>query len=239
MRLGPIVILLVAAPALARADHAPLTATTPLSPTGEVVPRGHFEHVQSGTLLFHELALGLADGLEVRLGTPLLPLPLLGGDLQVRASVLPADARLRVVIGAGVAAEWINGADAWPTASATVAWRGPRWSVHASARIAAHAGAPGERMLWNTVGATWRASARTTLFVDAGQLAWVEPGGTCVDKHGAARPCATRDAGDGVVAGVWVQLTGVAIGLMGAIGHHGDTVLPVLPLLSFRHDRDL
>ncbi len=234
MRVGivvVVVVVVVATAGAARADHPPLTHTTPLSPTGELLAPGDAEYTQSVVFVHHDVALGIADGLEVRLGMPLVPLPVLGGDLQVRVSPLPAAWRLRAVIGAGVIAEWINGADAWTTASATIAWRGDRWSAHATVRIA-------DRAAWTNVGATWRAGAITTVFAELGRFAWASPDGACTDKHGASIECATRSI-DGAVVGAWFQLHDVAIGLSAALAHHGDTVLPILPLLSIRHDRDL
>ncbi len=228
-----LVLVILLASSTARAEQAALTHTSPLSPTGALVPAGHFERTQSLLAFYHELALGLTDGLEVRLGMPGLPVPVLGGDLQLRAALLPPTSPLHLVLGAGVVAEWINGADLWTAASATVAWRG----LHATARALDHAGED-DRLLLVTAGAMRPIGARTALFVELGDVAVLHPG-DCVDKHGRAIGCTDRWRGRGALVGVWWQLDDMSIGLSAAILSSGATTFPVLPLLSMRWDRAL
>jgi hypothetical protein len=233
-RLVALAVILVATSRGARADeHAPLTHTTPLTPTGEVLPRGRFERTQSVLAFYHEVALGLADGLELRLGMPGLPLPILGGDLQLRASVLPRERRLRVVIGATASAEWINGGDLWLGAAATVAWRGDRWGAHATVRALEHRLETGDRVGLATAGLTLRAGRTATLFAEAGQLSWLGP------EECAAWHCgAVYETARGVVVGSWWQLDDMAIGVQVAAGWRDDVVIPLL-MPAFRWDRDL
>src|SRR5206468_627489 len=68
----------------------------PLTPTGELAAKGHWIRTQSATAFYHEIAVGLDDRLELRLGTPGPPLPIIGGDLQLRASVLDPASRTKL-----------------------------------------------------------------------------------------------------------------------------------------------
>lgn len=238
MRRLAILAVMLVSPAASADEHAPLTHTSPLTPTGEILPAGRFERTQSVVAFYHEVAVGLTDGLEVRLGMPGLPLPILGGDLQLRAALTPRSSRLRVVIGAGVAAEWINGGDLWLGASATVAWRGDRWGAHATLRALEHRLETGDRLGLATAGVTARVGRKTTLFAETGEIAWLHPA-TCMTRHGSEVGCEEQDAGGGVMIGSWWQLDDMAIGAQGLIAWSGDAVVPVLPLLAFRWDRDL
>ena len=133
-----VIAFLVLAPAPALADIPVLTRTTPLTPTGELVAPGHIEHTQDLTAFEHEYAYAPNDRIELRLTSPLFPIPIMGGDLQVRVSVLPPASRVRLVLGTSVAAEWINGGDLWLGGSLTAAYRGDRWSIHATERALVH-----------------------------------------------------------------------------------------------------
>lgn len=230
-------LVLAGSPAPARADAPVLTHTSPLTPTGELAPRGHIVHTQSVAAFYHELGLGLTDQLELRLGSPGLPVPILGGDLQLRASVLAPTSRLRVLIGTGVAAEWINGGDLWLGVSATAAYRADRWSVHATARALDHRFETGDRIGLATAGVTVEVGRRTTLFAEVGNLSWLRPA-TCQGKHDTAVPCPERDTVHGAMVGSWWRLHDMSIGLSALIGWQGSTVVPILPLLSLSWDRD-
>src|SRR5689334_20995295 len=66
---GLVLAITLSLVASARADSVdpppPLTHTTPLTPTGDVVPRGHFQRTQSVTAFVHHMALGLGGGAEL------------------------------------------------------------------------------------------------------------------------------------------------------------------------------
>jgi hypothetical protein len=233
--------LVTAIAGVAAAERGPLTHTSPLTPTGELVGPGRFERTQSLAAFHHDLAIGLAERLELRLQSPGLPVPILGGALNLRASLLSPDSRLRLVLGGGLAAEWVNGADLYRDASLTVAWRGAGWSAHATGRSLEHR-APRSRKHPRigiaTAGVTVAAGPRTTLFADAGELAWLRPA-TCHDKHRQPVRCHTRDAVTGAMIGAWWALSDLDIGLALLIGKSGETTLPLGPLLSFRWERAL
>ena len=238
MRLGLVVLaVMLVSPAAHADEHAPLTHTSSLTPTGEVLPAGRFERTQSVVAFYHELAVGLTDGLELRLGMPGLPLPIFGGDLQLRASLTPPASRLRVVIGASATAEWVNGGDLWLGAAATVAWRGDGWGAHATLRALEHRFETGDRLGLATAGVTARVGRRTTLFVDVGQVSRLYPA-RCTTAKGEVG-CEAHAAVPGVIAGSWWQLDDMAIGVQGLLVSAGDTVVPIAPLLAFRWDRGL
>lgn len=224
------VVVIIAPPA--RAD----THTSPLTPTGALVAPGHVERTQSAVAAYHELALGVTDGVELRLGSPGLPLPILGGDLQLRIAPLPPDAPVTLVLSGGVLAEWVNGGDLWIGGGATVAWRG----LHATVRRYAHH-APraerGERLGLVTAGVAHR-TRRVTWFAEVGELSRARPA-TCTDKHGAPRRCRDRAAVTGALIGAWWQRRSFAVGVSALVARHDATTIPILPLLSFRWDRDL
>ena len=238
MRSLALLAVIVVAPGVAAAEHAPLTHTSPLTPTGELLPAGRVERIQSLVAFHHELAVGLADGLELRLSTPGVPIPMFGGDLQLRASVTPPASRLRVVLGAGLAAEWVNGGDLWVGASTTVAWRGDRWGAHATLRALEHRLETGDRLLVTTAGVTARVGRRATLFAEVGEIAWLQPV-RCMTPHGSPASCVERDTVGGVLIGSWWQLRDLAVSVQGLVGWSGDAALPIGPLLAFRWDRDL
>jgi hypothetical protein len=220
-------------PSAARAEAPPLTHTSPLTPTGALVPAGHLERTQSVVAFYHELAIGLTDGLEVRLGSPILPVPIFGGDLQLRASLLPASSPAKLVIGAGAVVEWVNGTDLWGSASLTAAWRG----LHATVRGFEHEGED-DRILVTTIGAMGRLGRWTTVFVEVGDLAWLRPG-ACRDKHGDPVGCTTMRGGRGALFGAWWDVRSMWFGLSAAVVSSGGTTLPLVPLLSMRWDHDL
>jgi hypothetical protein len=238
--LGSLVLAFVLAP-VARADaQAPLTHTTPLTPTGDVLPRGHGQRVQSVTAFHHHLALGLGGGAELSLSTPFLPIPLAGGDLQLRISVLPPASRAALVLGAAATFEWFDGFDAWTAATATFAWREPRWSVHATLRAANHA-AHDDRFGLATLGATRRVGRSTLLYAELIDLGWLHPS-TCPDYHTTGtHPCLVRDAVQLLWVGAWWSARSMRVGVSAALLHVDDTLpaLPILPLLSFAWDKDL
>lgn len=225
----------------ARADEpTPLTHTTPLTPTGEVLPRGHVQRIQSLTAFHHHLGLGLGGGAELSLSSPFLPVPIAGGDLQLRISILPPSSRVALVLGAAVTVEWIDGFDAWTGATATVAWREPRWSVHATVRAADHATAP-DRFGLATAGATVRVGASTLLYAELADLGWLHPS-TCAGYHGRdSHPCLGRDAVQLLWVGAWWRMRAMRGGLSAALLHIDEPLpaIPVLPLLSFAWDKDL
>lgn len=218
----------------------PLTHTTPLTPTGEVLPRGHVQRIQSLTAFHHHLGLGLGGGAELSLSSPFLPIPLAGGDLQLRVSVLAPSSRAALVLGAAVTVEWFDEFDAWTSATATFAWREPRWSVHATLRGSNHA-AHDDRFGLATAGVTRNAGGSTLLYAELADLGWLHPS-TCTGYHDApAHPCLTRDAIQVLWLGAWWQARSMRGGLSMALLHLdlSPPVLPVLPLLSFAWDHDL
>ena len=234
-------LLLAALATPAGAQRGALTHTSPLTPTGELVGAGRFERTQSLAAFHHDLAIGLTDRIELRLQSPGLPVPIMGGALVVRASLLPPG-RLRLVAAGGVAAEWFDGADLYLDASLTAAWRGPGFTAHLTGRTLDHR-APGggdhhPRVGLASGGVTVAAGGRTTLFADAGELAWLRAA-TCPGKHGEPRSCRVRDAARGVMAGAWWSLRDMDVGLAMLVAWRGGTVLPVGPLLSFRWERHL
>ena len=234
-------LLLAVLAAPAAAERGALTHTSPLTPTGELVAAGRFERTQSLAAFHHDLAVGLTDRLELRLQSPGLPVPIMGGALVLRASLLPPDGRLRLVAAGGVAAEWFDGADLYLDASLTAAWRGAGFTAHITGRTLDHR-APGggdhPRAGVASAGVTAAAGRRTTLFADAGELAWLRAA-TCPGKHGEPAPCRARDAVAGVMAGAWWSLRDMDVGLAMLVAWRRGTVLPVGPLLSFRWERGL
>ena len=233
-------LVITIAAATASADDAPppLTHTTPLTPTGEVLPRGHVQRVQSLTAFMHHSAIGLGSGAELSLTSPLLPIPLAGGDVQLRLSVLPPSSRLRLVLGAAATIEWINGFDAWTAATATIAWREPRWSVHATLRAANHAAHP-DRLGLATAGVTHTVGKTGLLYAEVADLGWLHPS-TCAGYHGAdSHPCRARDAVHLLWIGAWWRARDMRAGISAAVIDVDSLTVPVLPLLSFAWDHDL
>ena len=225
----------------ARADEPPpLTHTTPLTPTGDVLPRGHVQRIQSLTVFHHHIAIGLGGGAELSLSSPFLPVPIAGGDVQLRISVLPPSSRAALVLGAALTAEWIDGFDAWTGATATFAWRAPRWSVHATLRAASHAGAA-DRFGLATAGVTRRVGRSSLLYAELADLGVLQPS-TCAGYHGREpHPCRARDAVQLLWVGAWWRMRDMRGGISAALLHLDATLpaLPVLPLLSFAWDHDL
>lgn len=228
--------------ARADAERAPLTHTTPLTPTGDVLPRGHGQRVQSLTAFHHHLALGLGGGAELSLSSPFLPLPIMGGDLQLRISILPPTSRAALVLGAATTVEWINGFDAWTAATATFAWREPRWSLHATLRAANHA-AHDDRFGLATLGVTRRVGTSTLLYAELIDLGWLHPSTSlCPNYHTSGTPhCLVRDAVQLLWIGAWWNVRSMRVGVSAALLYVDDTMppLPILPLLSFAWDKDL
>jgi hypothetical protein len=233
--------------AVARADSVdpppPLTHTTPLSPTGDVVPRGHFQRTQSVTAFVHHMALGLGGGAEVSLTSPFLPIPIAGGDVELRISLLPPDSHAALVLGAAVTLEWINGFDAWTGATATFAWRAPRWSAHATLRAANHAASP-ERFGLATAGVTHAVGRTGLAYVELADLGWLHPSDPCA-VGGTFRSltppsCMERDAVQLLWIGAWWKARSMRGGISAAILRASPSlVVPVLPMLSFAWDKDL
>jgi len=239
VRLGMLVLAITLLPSVAFAE-TPLTHTTPLTPTGEVLPRGHVQRHQSLTAFAHHIGVGLGGGAELSLTSPFLPIPIMGGDVQLRMSVLAPASRAALVLGAAVTAEWINGFDAWTSATATFAWREPRWSFHATLRASNHA-AHDDRFGLASAGVSHRANKSTLLYAEVADLGWLHPS-TCAGYHDApAHPCLTRDAIQALWFGVWWNARSMRAGISAAVLHiDADLpVLPVLPLLSFAWDHDL
>jgi hypothetical protein len=221
--------------------RAPLTHTSPLTPTGELAPAGTFERTQSFAALHHDLALGVAERIELRLQSPGLPAPVFGGSLSVRTSLLSPASRLRLVLGAGVAGKWIGGADLYLDGAITAGWRGRGWSARATLRALDHRlprGETGRLLRLATAGFTLDAGRRTILFVDAGELSLFTEA-SCPGKSGRQVPCRARDGVAGLLAGAWWALSDMDIGLALLVGWRGDAALPVGPLLSFRWQRAL
>jgi hypothetical protein len=239
-----VVLVVTLVVSVARADGAnepaPLTHTTPLTPTGEVLARGHVQRIQSLTAFHHHIGLGLGGGAELSLSSPFLPVPLAGGDVQLRVSVLPVDSRAALVLGAAVTVEWFDELDAWTAATATFAWREPRWSVHATLRAANHA-AHDDHLGLATAGVTRRAGRSALLYAELADLGWLHPS-TCSGYHDApGRPCLVRDAIQVLWFGAWWNARSMRAGVSMALLHLdlSPPVLPVLPLLSFAWDHDL
>jgi hypothetical protein len=237
----PIAIVLSVAPAAA-ADVPVLTHTTPLTPTGELVPPGRFQRHQNVVAFEHELALG-TEHFELRLVSPGLPIPVMGGDLQIRTSLLPRDSRYRLVAAASIAGEWIEGGDLWLGGMLTAAYRGDRVSAHATVRMAHHVLEGGDDLGLTTAGLVFHLG-RHQLFVDVGEVALRRPG-ACPAPTAAARVaapapagCSDVDASRGVAFGAWFALPreDMQIGISGIIFDVGDLVVPLLPLASFAWD---
>jgi hypothetical protein len=242
----PLVIAtLVLASVPARADIPVLTRTTPLTPTGELVAPGHIEHTQDLTAFEHELAFAPNERVELRLTSPVFPVPVMGGDLQLRVSVLPPASRFRLVVGASVAAEWINGADVWLGGSFTAAYRGDRWSIHATERAVVHQGEGHDQVYLSTAGVTLSVGKTGVLFADVGEVAWRHS--TCDAPAVAARAsapgpgapsCMEVDSGRGFAVGArWGLGRDMAMGISAIVFRVGTTTVPALPLLSFSWDR--
>src|SRR5262249_17388127 len=121
----------------ARADDPPLTHTTPLTPTGDIEPAGHVERIHALTAFYHQFAVGLRGGSDLRAGFPGLPIPLIGGDVELRFAPLPPG-RFALVVGGGATGSWGGGGILWAGGSATVAWRESRWSLHATLRTSSN-----------------------------------------------------------------------------------------------------
>jgi len=237
-----VVALVPALASPAAADVPVLTRTTPLTPTGELVAPGHIEHTQDMTAFEHEFAIAPARHVELRLTSPIVPLPIMGGDLQLRVSVLPEESRVRLVVGASVSAEWMNGADLWVGASVTAAYRGDGWSVHATERAVDHRFETGDQLYLSTAGATLSVGKTGTLFAEVGEVAWRHPvcdGGVAARTIAPApRPsCMEVDASRGVAFGARFGVSdNMAIGISAIIFRISDTTIPALPLLSFSWD---
>jgi hypothetical protein len=241
VRLLPIAIVLCVAPAAA-ADVPVLTHTTPLTPTGELVRPGHLQRHQNVVAFEHEYAIG-TEHFELRLVSPVVPIPAMGGDLQIRTSLLPRDSRFRLVAGASVAGEWIEGGDLWLGGMLTAAYRGDGISAHATIRMQHHMFEGGDDLGLTTAGLVF-AAGKHHLFIDVGELAWRQPG-ACPDPGAAARQatpaptrCAVVDASHGVAFGAWFSLPreDMQIGISGMIFTVGDLVIPLLPMASFAWD---
>ena len=244
MRFLPIAIVLSVAPAAA-ADIPVLTHTTPLTPTGELVRPGHIQRHQNLAAFEHEYAIG-TEHVELRLISPVLPIPVMGGELQLRTSLLDRASRYRLIAGASVAGEWIDGGDLWLGGMLTAAYRGDRVSAHATVRMSHHMFEGGDALGLTTAGLVYHPgglAGRHHLFVDAGELAWRQPGACPATPSGVAprqaAPAPTRctdvDAGRGVAFGWWfaVRSEDMQIGVWGMIVDVGDLVLPLLPAVSF------
>jgi hypothetical protein len=227
-----------------RADVPVLTRTTPLTPTGELVQPGHLEHTQDVVAFEHEFAIAPNDRVELRLTTPVVPAPILGGDLQLRVSVLPRASRFRLVVGTNVAVSWINGGDLWLGGSVTAAYRSDRWSVHATERALAYQFETGDQLYLSTAGVTLSVGKTGVLFAEVGEVAWRHP--TCAGTDVAARTtapdppppsCMAVDAGRGFAIGARFGLhDDMAIGVSAIIFRVGDTTVPLLPLVSISWD---
>lgn len=221
-------------------ERPPLTHTTPLTPTGDVLGRGQFQRTQMVTAFAHHLALGLGGGAELSLSSPMLPIPIMGGDVELRISVLPPASRAALVLGAAVTAEWINGADMWTGATATFAWREARWSVHATLRAANHA-AHDDRFGLATAGYVHEVRRTGLVYAELADLGWLHPASTCPPAyHGTSPSCLSRDAVQVLWVGGWWGARDMRVGFSGALLRVSPTmVLPVLPMLSFAWDKDL
>lgn len=241
----PLVVLTVTfAPAIAATEPPPLTHTTPLTPTGEVVERGHIQRLQSMTAFYHQFAFGLGHGLELRAAFPGAPIPILGADLELRWAPL-VEGPIALVLGASGTVEWVNGADLWFGTSATLAWRDPAWGLHVNWRQAEHAG-DDDRLTLVTAGGSVRAG-RALLFVEVGQLAWSAPvvcgsGRSSETGEGGGRPpsieCIDRAAGGGVWLGAWWDAGDARVGLSALVARAGDTTIPIVPVLSAVWDHE-
>jgi hypothetical protein len=143
------------------------------------------------------------------------------------------------VLGAAATVEWFDGFDAWTAATATVAWREPRWSVHATVRAANHV-AHDDHLGFASADVTRRAGASTLLYAEVADLGWLRPS-TCPDYHApTSHRCQARDALQVVWLGAWWNTRAMRVGVSAALLVLEDLPpLPILPLLSFAWDHDL
>lgn len=231
------VTLVVVAPRAAAAEPPPLTHTTPLTPTGEVLARGQVQRLQGLTAFHHRTAVGLGGGTELGLSSLLLPLPVLGGDLELRTSILPADWRAAVVLGGSLMVEWLGDLDVWAGATATVAWREPGWNLHATLRATRHT-AGRHRLGLGAAGVARRVGRGGLVYLEVAELSWEHPG-ECAGYHGRSVPCREREPLQALWLGGWWRARDMRVGLSGALVLAGGHALPVLPLLSFAWDHEL
>lgn len=210
------VVIVILTPTAAAADPSDPPArpyTTPLTPTGELLHRGEFQRSWN-VALEGEVAVGITDRVELRLQGH----PVLTGDLQLRIAVLPRSSRAQIVVGGDVAGTLLDGPKAWLGASLAVAYRDDDWQVHATTRIAEQHGA-GTDLAQTTAGLMGFFGDRNLLFVDVGEVAWRSPDGDVGRAHGVA-------------FGVWWYGRELSYGLSAIVFRTGDTVIPILPLLS-------
>lgn len=197
-------------------------------PTGELLAPGEFTWTQQIVSALLTASVGIAPGLEVQLMAPPAPL---GGQVQVRAGLLPRSSRGRLVLGVGIAGSLINGARAFTTTSMTAAYSHRGFNIHGTIMAYQHAGGRA-RVGVLTAGVTWRVHPNAALMADATRFSMPET--SCrPDIHGREQ-CQTKVASTRAIT-VGVKLMGTRVGVdAGLILLQAMDYIP-LPMISILH----
>ena len=133
-------------------------------PTGETLRRGEVVLKVHEFGLYNSLSIGVADGVELEVGAPVVPVV---ASLGARVSLLPHRFPLRLVASATLWAPLTGETDdVLVSGSVTAAYQSEHFNLHATTGVAFIPGHPNDALGELSAGLAWQVSPRVALIGD-------------------------------------------------------------------------